>query len=70
MQFEGIQNNESQPQPLTLHQELQKGDILHCMDWISVCMQLSEAVRYLHFDVQILHNDIKPDNILLSNSYA
>ena len=69
MQFEGIQNNGSQPQPLTLHQELQKGDILHGMDWISVCMQLSEAVRYLHFDVQILHNDIKPDNVLLSNMH-
>ena len=30
-----------------------------------VCAQISEAVRYLHFDVDILHNDIKPDNILL-----
>lgn len=69
MQFEGIQNNSSQPQPLTLHQELQKGGILHNMDWISVCVQLSEAVRYLHFDVEILHNDIKPDNILLSNMH-
>ena len=39
------------------------------MDWISVCMQLSEAVMYLHFDAQILHNDIKPVNILLSNMH-
>lgn len=43
MQFEGIQNNGSHPQPLTLHQELQKGGILHGMDWISVCVQLSES---------------------------
>ena len=39
------------------------------MDWVSVCMQLSEAVRYLHFDMEMLHNDIKPDNILLSNTH-
>lgn len=32
-------------------------------------MQLSEAVRYLHFDVEMLHNDIKPDNVLLSNTH-
>ena len=32
LQFEGIQNNGSQPQPQTLHQELQKDDILHGMD--------------------------------------
>ena len=69
MQFEGIQNDGSQPQPLTLHQELQNGNILLGMDWISVCMQLSEAVRYLHFDVEMLHNDIKPDNVLLSNTH-
>jgi len=35
------------------------------LDWMLVCAQISEAVRYLHFDVDILHNDIKPDNILL-----
>ena len=27
-----------------------------------------EALRYLHYDVGVLHNDIKADNILLSNS--
>ena len=53
MQFEGVQNDGSQSQPLTLHQELH---ILRDMDWISVCMQRSEAVRYLNFDVEMLHN--------------
>ena len=68
MQFEGMKNNDgSHSQALNLHQELRKDGILHVMDWISVCVQLSEAVRYLHFDVKILHNDIKPDNILLSS---
>lgn len=70
MQFEGVQSNDgSHPQALNLHQELHKDGILHGMDWVSVCAQLSEAVRYLHFDMEILHNDIKPDNILLSNMH-
>ena len=70
MQFEGMKNNDGlHPQALNLHQEFRKDGILHGMDWISVCVQLSEAVRYLHFDVKILHNDIKPDNVLLSNMH-
>ena len=70
MQFEEIQNNSYHLQPLTLHQELQKHGILDDMDWISVCVQSSEAVRYLHLDVEIIsHNEVKPDNILLSNMH-
>lgn len=51
---------------MTLQQEIQKGNNLHGLDWISICAQLADAVRYLHFDAEVLHNDIKPDNILLS----
>ena len=40
----------------------------HCFGiCISVCAQLAEALRYLHFEVELLHDDIKPDNILLSS---
>ena len=37
-------------------------------DWINVCAQLAEVVRYLHEDVRCIHNDIKADNILLTNA--
>lgn len=37
-------------------------------DWINVCSQLTEVVRYLHEDVRCIHNDIKTDNILLTNA--
>ena len=36
-------------------------------DWINVCTQLAEVVRYLHEDVRCIHNDIKA-NILLTNT--
>ena len=34
--------------------------------WLITCSQLVEAVSYLHDDVHILPNDIKTNNILLS----
>lgn len=66
-QFEGIQGDIiGSGKAWTVHQELLKGDLqLYDLDWMLVCAQIAEAVRYLHFDVGILHNDIKPDNILL-----
>jgi len=36
--------------------------------WLILCSQLVEAVKYLHCKVNVLHNDIKGDNILLSRS--
>ena len=64
-QFEGIQGDVvGSGKAWTVHQELLKRDLCG-LDWILVCAQITEAVRYLHFDVGILHNDIKPDNILL-----
>jgi len=68
-QFEGICIGNAIPQSLTLHKELQEGNRLQGLKWISTCAQLVEAVRYLHFEAEILHNDIKPDNILLSDTY-
>lgn len=68
-QFEGICINKTIPQSLTLHKELQEGNRLQGLNWISTCAQLVEAVRYLHFELKMLHNDIKPDNILLSDIY-
>ena len=68
-QFEGIHTHDTVPQSLTLHKELQEGHKLQGLNCISACAQLAEALRYLHFEVEILHNDIKPDNILLSDTY-
>ena len=65
--FEGICTHDTVPQSLTLHKELQEGHKLQGLNCISACAQLAEALWYLHFEVEILHNDIKPDNILLSD---
>lgn len=34
--------------------------------WIIICSQLFEVVAYIHYDAHIWHNDIKADNILLT----
>ncbi len=32
------------------------------------CLQLADALRYLHEDVRIVHRDVKPENILLDET--
>ena len=62
MQFHGIGH-----QTVTLNKEMfEKKLIVGPTAWLIACSQLIEAVSYIHDDVQILHNDIKPDNILLA----
>ena len=36
--------------------------------WLGMCTQLLEAIKYLHEEVSILHNDIKMNNILIAKS--
>ena len=36
--------------------------------WLMLCSQLTEAVDYLHAEANILHNDIKGDNVLITQS--
>ena len=38
--------------------------------WLSLCAQMVEAIRYLHHDIGVLHNDTKCNNILLSQSVS
>lgn len=38
------------------------------VQWMNLCIQLLEAINYLHCQAQLLHNDIKGDNILLSDN--
>ncbi len=35
---------------------------------LTLCAQLMEAVRYLHDEVHVLHNDLKCNNILIGES--
>ena len=35
-----------------------------------ICVQILEALRYLHDDTSVLHNDLKCNNILLTNPIA
>lgn len=62
MQFYGIGL-----ETVTLSKEmLEKKLLVGPTMWLITCSQLTEAISYIHEDIQILHNDIKPDNILLS----
>ena len=36
--------------------------------WILFCVQLIEAVHYLHNDAGVLHNDITTSNILITHN--
>ena len=69
LQFEGIYSDNDLPKSRTLHEELCKGSRVIGLEWISVCAQLCEALEYPHCTVKILHNDIKPDNVLLSDRF-
>ena len=37
--------------------------------WLTLTSQMLEAVRYLHDEVQLINNDIKSNNILLTHSF-
>ena len=36
--------------------------------WVHLCAQLLEAMKYLHEEANILHNDIKSNNVLVAQS--
>ena len=63
-QFHGISSK-----TVTLRQALLLSqNIARAATWIVVCSEVLEAVRYLHSESSVIHNDIKADNILLSKS--
>lgn len=39
-------------------------------DRVSTLLQIASAIKYLHNDKEMVHGDIKPENILLNNSTA
>ena len=54
------------PFSITIRRELDQHYIgLNDADWISMCVQILEAMNYLHNNVEIIHNDITRTNILL-----
>lgn len=64
VQFYGL-NGKS----ITIQKELNNNTNIHIMkDWIVLCAQLVDTIRYLHEDTKCIHNDIKGDNVLLTNS--
>lgn len=71
MQFEGILVH-AVPKVLTL-EDLLRGiinpsPISSIPDWILICVQIMEAVCYLHESAGVLHNDIKADNVLVTRA--
>lgn len=55
---------------VTIERELRDKKFGDAVTWLTLCLQLFDAVVYLHHDVCILHNDIKVDNILIANSLS
>ena len=70
IQFYGIDGK-----TVTMHKELTSSTYIQTPEeWLILCGQLAEALLYLHYEVDCLHNDVKGDNVLLSkatqSSYA
>ena len=68
MQYHGFidRSTTMPPRSHTLGHELFKHVFcLKATDWLIVCAQILDAVNYLHSSADILHNDIKCDNIVL-----
>ena len=64
MQYHGVNDK-----CITLHKELLPSStriIPDSRSWLILCAQVFEAVRYLHDDAFIIHNDLKSNNILLT----
>ena len=38
--------------------------------WLTLSGQIFEALRYLHVEVKLIHNDLKEDNILVTQSFC
>lgn len=64
MQCHLLDNSEA----ITIEQELREKGFSDSVIWLMLCFQIFEAVSYLHTEVRILHNDIKVDNILITDS--
>lgn len=60
LQFHAFKELES----VTLEHELRENH-LSCHLWLHLCAQLLEAIKYLHEEAYILHNDIKSNNVLV-----
>lgn len=68
-----MQYNSVNGESITLHKELILNRIIppgSNRTWLVLCSELVEALRYLHDDANIIHNDLKADNIVLSNSFS
>ena len=63
MQFHGLEGNNS----VTLQKLLTRGEKKELSSWMILFCQLLEAVKYLHDVADVLHNDIKCDNIIVTN---
>lgn len=53
----------------TLQHRVDTHGKLSCADAINYIAQISDAVGYLHEEKHLLHRDIKPDNIMLTEDY-
>ena len=63
MQFHGISHMKAS----TVRDELKMHKLIPAgSGWLILTLQILEALRYLHANVEILHNDIKTDNILIA----
>ena len=61
MQFHGIGN-----ETITILRD--RKELSNSKEWVVLCSQLMNAVEYLHHSAHLLHNNIKGDNVLLTDA--
>ena len=67
MQFHGITVDKNEFS-CNINEAFRRNIITDGSKWLEICGQIMEALRYLHEEAQLLHNDITTSNILLTDS--
>lgn len=68
MQFHGMAMDENQLFSCNINEAIRRNMITDGCKWLEICAQIMEALRYLHEEAKLLHNDITTNNILLTDS--
>ena len=70
MQFHGMATDDHETRLFScnINEAIKRNIVTDGHKWLEICAQLMEALRYLHDEAKLLHNDVTIKNVLLANS--